>query len=152
MDNYVNGVVGVFKIQNKAEAMQYAINTTLKWKCGENSKVDYDEAKKLFDFICENVEFPGDPAKKAIDELMTMANALLQPLTNEQRTSIPLWIEGSPLESVPLAVVRTCDSCYDKEVYLAKFSSDEQEWRDIYRGDVIEDVTHYLVIPHIPIN
>lgn len=84
MDSYVNGIVGVFKIQNKADAMQYAINTTLKWKCGENSKVDYDEAKKLFDFICENVEFPEDPTKKVIDELMPMINVLLHPQDHEQ--------------------------------------------------------------------
>lgn len=152
MESYVNGVVGVLKIQNKADAMQYAINTTLKWKCGENSKVDYDEAKKLFDFICENVEFPADPAKKAIDELMTMANALLQPHANEQRNPIPLWIEGNPLESVSLAVVRTCDSCYDKEVYLAKYIEEDQEWRDIYRNDVIDDVTHYFILPQPPID
>ena len=84
MDSYVNGIVGVFKIQNKADAMQYAINTTLKWKCGENSKVDYDEAKKLFDFICEDVEFPEDPTKKVLEELMPMVNELLQPQNQEQ--------------------------------------------------------------------
>lgn len=134
----------------KTRQMQCSMPSTQ--QCGESSKVDYDEAKKLFDFICENVEFPEDPAKKAIDDLMTMANALLQPQTNEQRNPIPLWIEGNPLESVPLAVVRTCDACYDKEVYLAEFSSEEQEWRDIYRGDVIEDVTHYLALPQYPIN
>lgn len=150
MEN-LNGIVGVFKIQNKAEAMQYAINTTLKWKCGENSKVDYDEAKKLFDFICENVEFPEDPAKKAIDELVSMANVLLQPQT-EQKAPVPLWIEGNPLESVSLAVVRTCDSCYDKEVYLAKYIEEDQEWRDIYRKDVIDNVTHYFTIPQLPID
>lgn len=151
MDSCVNGIAGVLKIQNKADAMQFAINKTMKWKCGESCEVDYDEAKKLFDFICENVEFPEDPAKKAIDELVSMANVLLQPQT-EQKAPVPLWIEGNPLESVPLAVVRTCDACYDKEVYLAKFSSEEQEWRDIYRGDVIEDVTHYLALPQYPIN
>lgn len=84
MDSYVNGIVGVFKIQNKADAMQYAINTTMQWKCGESSKVDYDEAKKLFDFICENVEFPEDPTKKVIDELMPMINVLLRPQDHEQ--------------------------------------------------------------------
>lgn len=83
MEN-LNGIVGVFKIQNKADAMQYAINTTMQWKCGESSKVDYDEAKKLFDFICENVEFPEDPTKKVIDELMPMINVLLNPQDHEQ--------------------------------------------------------------------
>lgn len=131
--------------------MQYAINTTMQRKCGDTSKVDYDEARKLFDFICDNVEFPEDPAKKAIDELMTMANALLQPQTCEQRALVPLWIEGNPLESVSLAVVRTCDSCYEKEVYLAKFSKEDQKWRDIYRKDVIDNVTHFLIIPQPPI-
>lgn len=76
MESYFNGVVGVLKIQNKADAMQYAINTTLKWKCGENSKVDYDEAKKLFDFICENVEFPADVNKLLVDELHQMVQVL----------------------------------------------------------------------------
>lgn len=72
------------KIQNKADALQYAINTTMQHKCGEGSKVDYDEAKKLFDFICENVEFPEDPTKKVIDELMPMVNELLRSQNYQQ--------------------------------------------------------------------
>lgn len=84
MDNYFNGVVGVFKIQNKADAMQYAINTTMIQNgCGVSIRVDYAEAERLFNFICEHVEFPEDPTKKVVDELMPMINALLQSQSHE---------------------------------------------------------------------
>lgn len=65
------------KIQNKADALQYAINTTMQHKCGEGSKVDYEEAKKLFDFICENVEFPDESTKQMLGGFMPILEAVL---------------------------------------------------------------------------
>lgn len=65
------------KIQNKADALQYAINTTMQHKCGEGSKVDYEEAKKLFDFICENVEFPEESTKQMLGGFMPILEAML---------------------------------------------------------------------------
>ena len=94
MDSYVNGIVGDFKIQNKADAMQYAINATMQWKCGETSKVDYDEAKKLFDFICDNVEFPADVNKLIADELHNMVEVLTKQ-QNRQKTFIDQLFNGA---------------------------------------------------------
>jgi hypothetical protein len=65
------------KIQNKADALQYAINTTMQHKCGEGSKVDYEEAKKLFDFICVNVEFPEDSTKKMLGSIIPILEGAL---------------------------------------------------------------------------
>lgn len=65
------------KIQNKADALQYAINTTMQHKCGEGSKVDYEEAKKLFDFICENVEFPEESTRQMLGGFMPILEAML---------------------------------------------------------------------------
>ena len=66
------------KIRNKADAMQFAINTTLQYRCGEGNKVDYEEAEKLFNFICDHVEFPEDDTKRMTDGVMTMLESLLQ--------------------------------------------------------------------------
>jgi hypothetical protein len=64
-------------ICNKADAMQFAILTTMQYKCGENSKVDYDEAEKLFNFICQHVEFPVDETKKMTESILSMVEGLL---------------------------------------------------------------------------
>ena len=63
-------------IRNKADALQYAINATMQHKCGEGSKVDYEEAKKLFDFITENVALP-DVAKDSYSEMMGALTGLI---------------------------------------------------------------------------
>ena len=34
--------IPIMKIQNKADAMHFAINTTLHYTCGEGNKVDYE--------------------------------------------------------------------------------------------------------------
>lgn len=64
-------------ICNKADAMQFAILTTMQYKCGENSKVDYEEAEKLFNFICQHVEFPVDETKKMTESILSMVEGLL---------------------------------------------------------------------------
>lgn len=64
-------------IRNKADAMQFAILTTLQYKCGENSKVNYEEAKKLFDFICDNVDFPVDEVQKMSESVASVINGFL---------------------------------------------------------------------------
>lgn len=45
--------------RSKAGAMSFAI--LICSSCGEGGmrKVDYDEAQKLYDFICNNVELPN---------------------------------------------------------------------------------------------
>lgn len=65
-------------IRNKADAMQFAIITTMTHNgCGEPIKVNYEEAEKLFEFFCEHVEFPEDDTKKMTDNLMSMLEVFL---------------------------------------------------------------------------
>ena len=66
------------KIRNKADAMHFAINTTLHFTCGEGNKVDYEEAEKLFKFFCDHVEFPEEETKKTTDGIMSMLETFLQ--------------------------------------------------------------------------
>lgn len=66
-------------IRNKADAMQFAINATMKHNgCHEPSQVDYDEAEKLFKFFCDHVEFPEEETKKTTDGMMSMLETFLQ--------------------------------------------------------------------------
>lgn len=64
-------------IRCQADALHFAILTTMKYTCGEGSKVDYDEAKKLYDFFCDNVEFPEDPTKKMVDNMLPMLQSVI---------------------------------------------------------------------------
>lgn len=58
-------------IRNKADAMQFAINATMKYNgCHEASAVDYDEAEKLFNFICDHVQFPEEATKQVLDQII----------------------------------------------------------------------------------
>ena len=65
-------------ICNKADAMQFAIIATMIHNgCGEPSRVNYDEAEKLFNFICEHVEFPVDETKKMTESILSVVEGLL---------------------------------------------------------------------------
>lgn len=68
-------------IRCQADALHFAILTTMKYTCGEGSKVDYDEAKKLYDFFCDNVEFPEDPTKKMVDNMLPMLQSVIPNMT-----------------------------------------------------------------------
>jgi hypothetical protein len=58
-------------IRNKADAMQFAIIATMKNNgCHEPSRIDYDEAEKLFNFICERVEFPEESTKQVLEQIL----------------------------------------------------------------------------------
>ena len=70
--------IQIMKIRNKADAMHFAINTTLHYTCGEGNKVDYEEAEKLFKFFCDHVEFPEEDMKKTTDGIMSMLETFLQ--------------------------------------------------------------------------
>ena len=70
--------IPIMKIRNKADAMHFAINTTLHFTCGEGNKVDYEEAEKLFKFFCDHVEFPEEETKKTTDAIMSMLETFLQ--------------------------------------------------------------------------
>lgn len=61
---------------SKAGAMSFAI--LMSSSLGENGtrKVNYDEAKKLFDFITENVELP-DVAKDSYSEIIGALTGLV---------------------------------------------------------------------------
>lgn len=56
-------------ITSKAEALQFAILTTAKVSSDGHNEVDYEEAKKLFDFICANASFPEDERNVIIKNL-----------------------------------------------------------------------------------
>ena len=135
------------RIQNKADALQYAINLTMQYRCGENSKVDYEEAKKLYDFFCANAEFPDDPVKKTLAELMLMLQAMCEP-----RQAVPAlsWKSGTPEEFVLAAAVISQDGDDVFKLLLATYDMQNQEWLELYTMHPIENVTHYCVIPELP--
>lgn len=64
-------------IQNKADALHFAVLATMKYECGVGSHVDYEEAKKLYDFFCENVEFPEDSTKKMLGSILPIIESAL---------------------------------------------------------------------------
>lgn len=65
-------------IRNKADAMQFAINATMKHNgCHESSGIDYDEAEKLFNFICEHVEFPEESTRQLLGGFLPIIEAVL---------------------------------------------------------------------------
>lgn len=49
------------KIESKSTAIQYAIDTTVTFDEDGNKKINFDKAKEVFDFICQNVELPDVP-------------------------------------------------------------------------------------------
>ena len=64
-------------IRNKADAMQFAINATMKHNgCHESSGIDYDEAEKLFNFICEHVEFPEESTKQVLGQILPILEVI----------------------------------------------------------------------------
>lgn len=64
-------------IRNKADAMHFAILATAHYKCGEPSKIDYEEAEKLFNFFCEHVEFPVDETTKMTESVLSILDGFL---------------------------------------------------------------------------
>lgn len=65
-------------ITNKADAMQFAILLTMQHNgCHEQAKVDYDEAEKLFKFICDHVEFTEDKTKDVIGGFLPILEGLI---------------------------------------------------------------------------
>ena len=64
-------------IQSKADALHFAVLATMKYECGVGSHVDYEEAKKLFNFFCDNVEFPEDSTKKMLGTIIPIIEGAL---------------------------------------------------------------------------
>lgn len=64
-------------IRNKADALQFSIIATMQNSCGEPSRIDYEEAEKLFNFFCDHVEFPEDETKKMTDSLVSILGGIL---------------------------------------------------------------------------
>lgn len=69
-------------IRNKADAMQFSIIATMQNSCGEPSRIDYEEAEKLFNFFCDHVEFPEDDTKKMTDCVMSLLDDFLSKKDN----------------------------------------------------------------------
>lgn len=68
---YASGIISCFS--NKAQAMQYAIAMTAT-STEEGSKINYEEAQKLFDFICKNVDFTDSKLNDLLDEAIRIAH------------------------------------------------------------------------------
>lgn len=64
-------------IRNKADALQFAVIATMQQGCGEPSKIEYEEAKKLFDFFCENVDFPEESTRQLLEDFLPIIEAVL---------------------------------------------------------------------------
>ena len=65
-------------ICNKADALQFSIITTMIQNgCGGAVKGDYAEAERLFNFICDHVDFPVDETKKMTDTILSMVEGVL---------------------------------------------------------------------------
>lgn len=92
-------------ITNKVDAMQFAIIATMETKCGEPDKIHYDQAKKLFDFICANVDFPADVNKLLVDELHQMVEALSE--TQKSKSFLDRLFKS---HDVPLAAAVCADA------------------------------------------
>ena len=75
-------------IQNKADALHFAVLATMKYECGVGSHVDYEEAKKLFDFFCANVEFPEDATKKMLESILPIIESALSPKPSDFENEI----------------------------------------------------------------
>lgn len=65
--------------QSKAEALKYAIEFTETIGLSDANRVNYDEAQKLFDFICKNVELP-DVRPNPADGLVEFAKEYIEKL------------------------------------------------------------------------
>lgn len=70
------------RLSSKAGAMEFSIvmNTTQDER--GRTKVDYEEAKKLFDFICSNVTLP-DVERDSAESLSDSYVKLMEMLINE---------------------------------------------------------------------
>ena len=65
-------------ITNKADAMQFAILITMQYNgCHEPTRIDYEEAEKLFNFICDHVEFPVDATKQVVGGILPILEEFL---------------------------------------------------------------------------
>ena len=69
--------------QSKAEALKYAIEFTETIGLSDANRVNYDEAQKLFDFICKNVELP-DVRPNPADGLVEFAKKYIEELTKSK--------------------------------------------------------------------
>lgn len=65
-------------IRSKADALHFAVLATMKYECGVGSYVDYEAAKKLFDFFCANVEFSEDATKQMIEGILPILKDALK--------------------------------------------------------------------------
>ena len=69
--------------QSKAEALKYAIEFTETIGLSDANRVNYDEAQKLFDFICKNVELP-DVRPNPADGLVEFAKQFIEELAKNK--------------------------------------------------------------------
>lgn len=74
MSMRLSGIASGFT--SKAGAMQFSINLTSTYDINGTVTVNYEEAKKLYDFICENVVFQEEKMNLVMDEAIEALKAL----------------------------------------------------------------------------
>lgn len=72
-----------FAFRSKAGAMSFALMMSLSVSENGDKVLDYEKTKKLFDFICENVNLP-DVEKDATAEVVEMLSAAVKELQKEK--------------------------------------------------------------------
>lgn len=69
---------------NQASAMRFAICFTSEHD-GDKTKVNYEEAKKLYDFICENVQFTEERNADFLGDMVDLAKQIFQLKSEEKQ-------------------------------------------------------------------
>jgi hypothetical protein len=71
-------------LRTKGDAVALALVLSEHYNgCGKSDSVDLDQAQKIFDFICENVNLP-DVEKDATAEVVEMLSAAVKELQKEK--------------------------------------------------------------------
>ena len=159
-------------ITNRVDAMQFSILATMESKCGEPVKINYDEAKKLYDFICETVgEFPNDATKLALAELRNVMQVLAENESKKHKSFLDSFFGSADAPKAPAVEV---DGCFRPRIHknqwhcvkvfeptedipmavvetkesahLAKYSEKEKKWKHYISGKGIDNVVKYYPI------
>lgn len=77
---YTSSIIGV-SFNSQADAMRFAICFTSEFD-GKRNKINYVEAKELYDFICDHVTFPQDNEIECFKDIIEDVKKLINPREN----------------------------------------------------------------------
>lgn len=77
-----NTAISPNSITSKGSAMSFAIRMTMSFSEDDKNVINYEEAQKLFDFICKNVELP-EVEKDSMDGLVQMLEKTIRGVKEE---------------------------------------------------------------------